>query len=69
MSSYSEELEEFYQKAKKAVIQSDIRTVKCCANCGFCKYNSECHGQSEVIFPVRPFFTCKKWKEMENERE
>lgn len=68
MSSYAEELEEFYQKAKKAVAESDIRPVQCCANCDFCKRNNECHGQSEIIFPVRPFFTCKRWKEVKNEK-
>jgi hypothetical protein len=66
--SYSDELEEFYQKAKKAVIQSDIRKVKCCANCEFCTDNN-CNAQDEVIMPVKPFFTCKRWKEVNNERE
>lgn len=67
--SYSDELEVFYQKAKKAVAESEIRPVQCCANCAFCENGCNCHGQDEVIFPVKPFFTCKRWKEVDNERE
>jgi hypothetical protein len=67
--SYKDELEAFYLKAKKAVKQSDIRTVKCCANCVFCSDNNNCNGQDEIIFPVKPFFTCKRWKEIQDEKE
>lgn len=69
MSSYAEELEEFYQKAKRAVNQSDVRIVQCCGNCELFNGSDECHGQDELILPVKSFYICKRWKEMKNEKE
>lgn len=73
MNSIKEELKEellkaYYIKAEKAIKESDVHPVQCCENCFFCK-SSHCDGQDEVIIPVKPFFTCKRWKERQDEKE